>query len=330
MPTDLDEHEVLNFVSYFHQIIRRHILIAGRGQGIRLNRAQHFPHLPELPTGSTFHQGVRVMQKRRGIMIAPLLVAGLVMLAQFFRSERVVNPETGRAARVALSSEQEESLGLQSYREVLSQSRVVEQGAVYDTVVRVASRIEPATGAAAENFNWQVSVVDSDQANAFCLPGGKIVVYTGILQYTQNEAALAAVIGHEVAHAVARHGSQRLLRTSLAQTFMMGAAASISMSDMDYNQRRAAMAALGAGATYGVILPFSRQHETEADRMGLLYMARAGYDPREAVPFWRRMSESGGSQPPEFASTHPSHESRIRDLESFMPQALAEYEKAKR
>lgn len=270
------------------------------------------------------------MERRRGIVIAPLIIAGLVMLSQFFHSEKVINPETGKAARVALSPEQEQTLGLQSYREVLSESKVIESGPAHDTVVRVAKRLEPVTGPAAQDFDWQVSVVDSSQANAFCLPGGKIVVYTGILPYTQNEAALAAVIGHEIGHAVARHGSQRLLRSSLAQTFMMGAAASLSMSDLDSRQRQAAMAALGAGAQYGVILPFSREHETEADRMGLLYMARAGYDPREAISFWKRMSESSQRQPPEFASTHPSNETRIRDLEEFMPQALAEYEKAKR
>lgn len=268
------------------------------------------------------------MQRRKGVVIVPLLLAGLVMLGQFMRSEKVVNPETGRAARVALSSEQEEALGFQSYREVLSQSKVIVSGPEYDTVVKVASRLAPTTGEAAKSFNWAVSVVDSPQVNAFCLPGGKIVVYTGILPYTKNEAGLAAVMGHEMAHAVARHGSQRLLRTSLAQTFMAGAAASLSMSDMDMSQRRAAMAALGAGATYGVILPFSRDHETEADRMGLLYMARAGYDPHEAITFWQRMRQAGGQQPPEFASTHPSHGTRVRELEEFLPTAMAEYQKA--
>jgi predicted Zn-dependent protease len=270
------------------------------------------------------------MQRRKGIVIAPLLLAGLVMLGQYFHSEKVVNPETGRAARVAMSAQQEEALGFQSYQEVLSQSRVVETGPEHDMVLRVAQRLAPATGEAAKNFKWEVSVVESSQVNAFCLPGGKIVVYTGILPYTQNEAGLAAVMGHEMAHAVARHGSQRLLRTSLAQTFMMGAAASVSLSDMDYEHRRMAMAALGAGTTYGVILPFSREHESEADRMGLLYMARGGYDPREAITFWKRMTESGGAQPPEFASTHPSHATRIRELEEFMPAALAEYEKSQK
>ena len=270
------------------------------------------------------------MQRRKGIMIAPLLLAVLVMLGKYFSSEKVVNPETGRAARVGMSSEQEQALGFQSYRQVLSDSQVVTSGPEHDMVVRVASRLEPTTGEAARNFDWEVSVVQSPQVNAFCLPGGKIVVYTGILPYTQNEAGLAAVLGHEMAHAVARHGSQRLLRSSLAQTFMMGAAASVSLSDMDMNQRRTAMAALGAGATYGVILPFSREHESEADRMGLLYMARAGYDPREAITFWQRMIQSGGRQPPEFASDHPSHASRIHDLEEFMPNAVAEYEKSQK
>ena len=263
------------------------------------------------------------------MMIVPLVIAVLVMLGQFMRSEKVVNPETGRKARVALSHEQEESLGLQSYQEVLSQARVIQSGPEYELVRRVAERLAPVTGEAAKDFKWAVSVVDSDQANAFCLPGGKIVVYTGILPYTKTEAGLAAVMGHEMAHAVARHGSERLLKTSLAQTFMMGATASLSMSDMDYQQRRAAMAALGAGAQYGVLLPFSRNHESEADQMGLLYMARGGYDPREAITFWQRMAQAGGGQPPEFASTHPSHETRIRDIESFLPKALAEYEKGK-
>jgi predicted Zn-dependent protease len=267
------------------------------------------------------------MERRKGIVIVPLLLAGLVMLGQYFSASKYTNPETGRTTRVGMSSEQEQALGFQSYQEVLSQSRVINSGPEHDMVVRVASRLEPTTGEAAKNFDWEVSVVDSPQINAFCLPGGKIVVYTGILPYTENEAGLAAVLGHEMAHAVARHGSQRLLRSSLAQTFMMGAAASVSLSDMDYNQRRTAMAALGAGATYGVILPFSRDQESEADRMGLLYMARAGYDPREAITFWERMMQSGGQQPPEFASTHPSNASRIRDLEQFMPTALAEYEK---
>ncbi len=265
--------------------------------------------------------------RRKGIAIVPLVLAGVFALFQYFSSEKVANPETGRKARVALSSQQEEALGLQSYREVLSKSEVISSGPEHDLVVRVAERLARATGEAAKEFNWQVSLVRSPQVNAFCLPGGKIAVFTGILPHAKNEAGLAAVMGHEMAHAIARHGSQRLLRTSLAQTVMMGA--SVSLSDMEPNQRQALMAALGAGAQYGVLLPFSREHETEADEMGLLYMARAGYDPREAISFWERMSGMGGDQPPEFASTHPSHGRRIEDLKAFMPKALAEYEKAR-
>jgi predicted Zn-dependent protease len=265
--------------------------------------------------------------KRRHIAILPILIALVVMGFKYCTAPKVTNPLTGKTARVGLSAQQEETLGLQSYREVLSQSDVITSGREHEIVVRVAERLTRVTGDAAQDFQWQVSLVRSPQVNAFCLPGGKIVVYTGILAYTKNEAALAAVMGHEMAHAVARHGSQRLLRTSLAETFLVGA--NFSMGNMDAQQRQTIMAALGAGAQYGVLLPFSRQHETEADQLGLLYMARAGYDPHEAVSFWERMSKSGGAQPPAYLSTHPSHARRIQDLEEFMPNAMAEFQKAK-
>jgi predicted Zn-dependent protease len=232
-----------------------------------------------------------------------------------------VNPLTGETVRVGMSPAQEEALGLQSYREVLSQSRVLQAGPEHDLVARVAERLARATGEAGHGFRWQVSVVQSRELNAFCLPGGKIVVYTGLLAVTRNEPALAAVMGHEMAHALARHGSQRVLQTTLAQTFMAGA--QFSMTDMEPSQRQTVLAALGAGAQYGLLMPFGRKHETEAD--DLLTMARAGYDPREAIPFWQRMSQRGGAQPPAYLSTHPSHEQRIADLKAFMPKALAEY-----
>lgn len=266
--------------------------------------------------------------KRSHLAIFPILIAAAVVLFQYFGAEKTINPETGKKTRVAMSSGQEEQLGLQSYREVLSQSETIDSGLEHDMVVRVAERLARATGDAAKDFNWQVSLIRSEQANAFCLPGGKIAVFSGILPFTKTEAGLAAVMGHEMAHAVARHGSQRLLRSTLTQTLMTGA--SFSMSDMDPQKRHAVMAALGAGAQFGVLLPFSREHETEADEMGLLYMARAGYDPHEAITFWERMANSGGSQPPEFASTHPSHGRRVEDLKAFMPKAMAEYEKAPR
>jgi metalloendopeptidase OMA1, mitochondrial len=264
---------------------------------------------------------------RTSLKLAPLIIAGIVILFQFLGAERFTNPETGRTQRVALSTQQEEALGLQAYQEVLSSSEVIQSGAEADVVRRVAQRIANATGGAARDFNWQVSLVDSPQVNAFCLPGGKIVVYTGILPVAQTEAGLATVIGHEVAHATARHGAQRVFQNSVMQTALAGAA--YSLSDMDYQKRQTIMGLLGAGAQYGVLLPFGREHESEADQMGLLYMARAGYDPRESITFWERMSQTGGTQPPEFLSTHPSHGSRVENLKGFMPRAMEEYEKSK-
>src|SRR5947199_6620262 len=174
--------------------------------------------------------------ERRHIKWLPLLLAGLFFAYQYFSSEKFVNPETGRASHVGMSTREEALLGLQGYQQVLAQSESIDSGPELEMVRRVASRLARATGKAAADFDWQVSLVRSPQVNAFCLPGGKIVVYTGILPYTANEAALAAVMGHEMAHAVARHGSQRLLRSSLAQTFLMGA--HFSMGNMDPRERQ--------------------------------------------------------------------------------------------
>lgn len=262
------------------------------------------------------------MRRRTSLTILPLIIAVAFAAFQYFGAEKVTIPETGRVARVALSSEQEEALGLQSYREVIAQSDVVNSGPEHDLVLRVAKRLARSVGEAGKGFDWQVSVIRSDQANAFCLPGGKIAVYTGILRHTRTEDGLAAVMGHEMAHAIARHGSQRLLQNSLTQTVMMGA--SLSFTDMDIQQRRMVLAALGAGAQFGVLLPFSRSHESEADELGLLYMARAGYDPEEAIAFWERMSQAESNRAPEFASTHPSHGTRIANLRRLLPRAQQE------
>ncbi len=262
------------------------------------------------------------------IKIIPIIIAAILIIFQYFSSTKFRNPETGKVSRGALDSSDEAVLGLQSYREVLSSSDVVASGPEADLVNRVAKRLIPATGVVANDFQWEVSVVRSTQANAFCLPGGKIVVYTGILPSTKNEAGLAAVLGHEMAHATLHHGSQRLLKQGLLQTALVGTSAAIG--DMDTGKRQMVMAALGAGAQYGVILPFSRGDESEADQTGLIYMARAGYDPQEAVAFWERMSQSGGAKPPALLSDHPSDTARIQRLRDELPKAQAEYEKARR
>jgi predicted Zn-dependent protease len=264
--------------------------------------------------------------ERRHIKWLPLLLAGLFFAYQYFSSEKFVNPETGRKSHVAMSTREEASLGVQSYQQVLAQSESINSGPDLEMVKRVASRLATATGKAGADFDWQVSLIRSSQANAFCLPGGKIVVYTGILPITQNEPAVATVLGHEMAHATSRHGSQRVLEQNLAQTALTGVA--MSLSDMDYDKQRAVMGALGAGTQFGVLMPFSRKHESEADEIGLLYMARAGYDPRESIRFWQRMENAGGAQPPEFLSSHPSHGTRIQQLEAEMPKALEEYNKS--
>ena len=237
-----------------------------------------------------------------------------------------MNPETGRKSHVALSTQQESALGLQTYQQVLSQSQSITSGPELEMVKRVAGRLATATGKAGQGFDWKVSLIRDEKVNAFCLPGGKIVVYSGIIPVAQNEAALATVLGHEMAHATSRHGAQRLLQQNLTQTAMTGIA--LSISDMDYDRQRAVMGALGAGAQFGVLMPFSRGHESEADHIGLTYMARAGYDPRESLRFWKRMEESSSRQPPEFLSTHPSHGTRLQQLEAWMPQAVEEYNRA--
>ncbi len=264
--------------------------------------------------------------ERRHIKWLPIIAAGLFLAYQYFSSEKFVNPETGRASHVGMSTQQEAALGLQTYQSVLQQAEPVTSGPDFELVRRVASRLARATGTAGADLNWEESLIRNDQVNAFCLPGGKIVVYTGILPVAQNEAALATVLGHEMAHATSRHGAQRVLEQNLTQTAMTGIA--VSMSDMDYSKQRAVMGALGAGAQFGVLMPFGRKHETEADLIGLHYMARAGYDPRESIAFWQRMESAGRQQPPEFLSTHPSHGTRIQQLEAEMPKALDEYNKS--
>ncbi|CAN5629641.1 M48 family metallopeptidase [soil metagenome] len=263
---------------------------------------------------------------RRHLRWLPILIAGLLFAWQYFSSEKFVNPETGRKSHVGMSTEQESALGFQTYRQVLSQARTIDSGQEYETVKRVASRLATAAGTAGADYEWQVALIQDGQVNAFCLPGGKIVVYAGILPVAQSEAGLATVMGHEMAHATSRHGAQRVLQQNLAQTAMTGVA--ISLADMDYGKQRAVMGALGAGAQFGILMPFGRKHESEADEIGLMYMARAGYDPRESIAFWRRMDEAGRAGPPEFLSTHPAHGTRVQQLQELMPKALEEYQRA--
>ncbi|MCF8232000.1 MAG: M48 family metallopeptidase [Bacteroidales bacterium] len=170
-----------------------------------------------------------------------------------------------------------------------------------------------------KGFKWEFNLVSDDTPNAWCMPGGKVVVYKGILPYTKTEAGLATVMSHEIAHAIARHGNERMSQQLLVQAG--GMALNAYLEEKEEESRDIFMAAYGVGSTVGVMLPYSRAHETEADKLGLIFMAMAGYNPEEAVSFWKRMSQSGGQKPPEFLSTHPSDETRIQNLRNFIPEA---------
>jgi predicted Zn-dependent protease len=178
-----------------------------------------------------------------------------------------------------------------------------------------------------EGYKWEFNLVEDPSVNAWCMPGGKVVVFTGLLPITQTEAALATVMGHEIAHAVARHGSERMSDQMAVQLGSTGL--SVALAQKPEQTKQIALGAFGLVSQYGVILPFSRQHEYEADYMGIIFMAMAGYDPNESIPFWERMAQKGGTKQPEFLSTHPVDQNRIDRLKQKMPDAMAYYKKTK-
>lgn len=248
----------------------------------------------------------------------------------------VTNPYTKRWQLLMIPQSYEANLGAQAYQDVLSDPKVKisQNPSEVAPVQRIAARIIEAAkrskyAEAANEFKWEVSVIKEDGTkNAFALPGGKIAVYTGIFPVADNESGLAAIVGHEVVHALARHGSERMSQGVLAQVGLVGASIAMQTQGFSPMTSQAAMSALGVGTQVGVLLPFSRAHESEADYIGLLLAADAGYDPQEAVRVWQRMQQSSGGQPHEFLSTHPGHETRIKRLTEHMPEALALYDQA--
>jgi metalloendopeptidase OMA1, mitochondrial len=225
-----------------------------------------------------------------------------------------------------VSDAQEKELGVSAYQEVLGQSHVSTDPREVEPVRRVGKAI--AQAANQPDFQWEFNtIVDDKTMNAWCLPGGKIAFYTGIFPVLEDEAGMAFVMGHEVGHALMHHGAERMSQQLAAG----GAAALVGayLGTRDYASSDMIMAAFGVATQVGVLLPFSRKHEAEADQVGLELMAKAGYDPHAAVRVWKKMSQMGGKQPPEWLSTHPSHESRIADLESRMDEAVAAYQKSR-
>jgi len=244
------------------------------------------------------------------------------------------NPYTGRSQFLMTSVSEEIKMGAQAYDQVKSDPKMKpsQDPREIEPVKRVAARIVEAAKRSkyaemAQQFQWEVTVIKDDQtANAFALPGGKMAVYTGIFPIAKTEAGLAAVMGHEVVHALARHGAERMSQgqaTSIGVQ-VLGTAAGVGTGSAALGQ--ATMAALGVGAQVGMLLPFSRKHESEADYIGILLAADAGYDPRESVALWERMGQMSGGGPAEFMSTHPSHETRIDQLKKWMPEAMAIYQ----
>jgi predicted Zn-dependent protease len=225
------------------------------------------------------------------------------------------------------------TLSFKEYSEVLKKSKLSNDPVKVHMVKSVGERIARASEefmrdsgmeADIKNYKWEFNLIEDDKvANAWCMPGGKVAVYTGILPITHDEGGLAVVMGHEVAHAIAKHGNERMSETLLVQ--LGGASLSLALSKEPTLTNQIFMAAYGLGANVGILLPYSRLHESEADRIGLVLMAKAGYDPRGAVPFWRRMNEKGGARPPEFLSTHPAPETRIKQIESLIPEAMRYY-----
>ncbi|MGZ8373482.1 MAG: M48 family metalloprotease [Nitrospira sp.] len=246
------------------------------------------------------------------------------------------NPYTGRRQLLMTSIGQEVQMGAQAFDQVKNdpKMRPSQDPREVEPVKRVAARIVEAAkwskyAEMAQQFQWEVTIIKDDKtANAFALPGGKMAVYTGIFPMAKTEAGLAAVMGHEVVHALARHGAERMSQGQLTNTLLQVAGAAIGLSGGNPMLGQATMAALGAGAQVGVLLPFSRKHESEADYVGILLAADAGYDPRESVALWERMGQaSGGGGQSEFLSTHPSHDTRIDQLKEWMPEAMAIYQK---
>ncbi|MGB0714411.1 MAG: M48 family metallopeptidase [Phycisphaerae bacterium] len=230
----------------------------------------------------------------------------------------------GRPQLMLVPEEEEMKLGAEAYTEILSGETIASDARLNEIVQRVGRRI--AAQADRPDFEWEFKLIESPQVNAFCLPGGKIAVYTGILPIMKNEAGMAAVMGHEVAHAVARHGGERMSQhmTVLAVSEFVDK----SLSGSSKTTHDAAMAAIGLGAQFGVLLPYSRTHELESDELGLFFAARAGYDPTESVRVWERMAAMNQDKPFEFFSTHPAEQRRIDELNDLMEDAMDEYEDA--
>lgn len=257
-----------------------------------------------------------------------VFAAGLGFLASCTRV-----PITGRSQLNLIPESTIQQMALQEYQSFLSQNRAVSPAVSKDAdmVKRAGQRIAAAVtrymnnnnmGNQVASYKWEFNLVNSKEVNAWCMPGGKVVVYSGLLPVTQNETALACVMGHEIAHAIARHGNERMSQGLVAQGIQVAGAVALNRNPQAQNLF---MQAFNVGGPLG-LMAYSRQNELEADHLGLIFMAMAGYNPQESVPFWERMAKAGGgNKPPEMLSTHPSDQRRISQLQQLMPEAMKYY-----
>ncbi len=267
------------------------------------------------------------MLSRTQTALALVLVLGILVAA----CAKV--PITGRRQLSLIPVSTLNAMSFDQYSAFLSSHPVSRDAEKTAMVRRVGGRLQAAVerffreqgmSGQLQGYQWEFQLIEDDQVNAWCMPGGKVVIYTGILPVTRDEAGLAMVMGHEIAHAVANHGNERMSQALLTQ--FGGMALEKALETRPEETRALFMAAFGLGAQVGVLLPYSRLHETEADRLGLIFMAMAGYDPNEAVGFWQRMAKlKGGAAPPEFLSTHPSDQTRIRKIREQIPEAMRYY-----
>lgn len=276
--------------------------------------------------------GGRRMGRRRGGFRWQIMILFAAGAAVYYFANQETVPITGRKQLRTMKPAQEIQLGLQSYQQILADNgdAVLTRGPVVDAVneigIKLARQAETMmveeTGEQT-GFDWAFNVIESPQANAFALPGGYTAVYTGLIPIAENEDGLAVVMGHEIGHALAHHGAERMAQQNMKRIVSAGVA--MGAGGMDYGAQRAVMGVFGGISQYGFALPFSRKHESEADEIGLYLVARACYDPREAPKLWERMGAQGGQTPPEFQSTHPSPATRVADFQRLMPKAIEIY-----
>lgn len=242
-------------------------------------------------------------------------------------------PVTGRKQLNIIPSSQMMSMSYQQYDDFLKSNKLSTNAQQTQMIKTVGAKIKTAVetyfrqqnmSSELNGYSWEFNLIDSPEANAWCMPGGKVVFYTGILPITKDETGVAVVMGHEIAHAVAEHGNERMSQSLITE--LGGTALAVALQEKPTETQQLWLTAYGIGSQIGVMLPFSRLHESEADRMGLIFMAMAGYNPNDAVSFWQRMADmKNGQSPPEFLSTHPSDATRIRQIKSWLPEAMKYY-----